>query len=133
MTAESEAEAITCNEAARRLILTCLEHEPDGCRGIIFSSIEAHKAIAAAGGQTRQQLFGAPQGLLIRETAMIKLGDWTMTAAYERPATKDEARAEFDRVLASMDKPVAADEPEPSTTCSETGSGAGVYNAAAHE
>lgn len=130
MTIEPQSEAIDPNEAAYRLILTCLEYEPEGCRGIIFSSVEAHKAIAAAGGQTRQQLFGAPQGLLIRETAMIKLGDWTMTAAYERPATKEEARAEFDRVLAGMDKPA---EPPPATTCSETGSGAGVHNAAAHE
>jgi hypothetical protein len=98
------------SEAAFRLILTCLDFEPPHQRGIVFSSIKAHKAIVAAGGQARQQLFGTPQGLLIRETAMIKLGDWTLTAAYERPAEKEETRAEFDRILAGMDKPA---EPAP--------------------
>lgn len=100
-----EAAIADPNDPAYALILDCLKHEPPHQRGIVFSSTEAHAVILAAGGEKREQLFGSPQGLLIRDMATIKIGDWTMTAAYERPATKEEARAEFDRLLVAMDTP----------------------------
>lgn len=129
----TELDAIDPNDPAYSLILACLKHEPEGQRGIVFSSMPAFEAIVAAGGQTRQQLFGATQGLLVREMAMTKIGDWTMTAAFERPATKEDAQAEFDRLLASFGAGEPSIEPAPVTTCTEVGTGAGVYNAPTHE
>ena len=101
-TTEAQPGPIDTTEQAYLLIRQCLEHEPADSRGIIFASKEAVDIIAAAGGKVGQQLRGSPQGLLVATGAKLKIGDWTMTSVYERPATHDEARAEFDRILAAM-------------------------------